>query len=417
MKHQASEKENVLMVIPNYGFGGAQRVFSQLVSCLSEQYNVIEVVFNNDEVDVYGGVGRKVSLEIEAGSNFFFKAINFLKRCKKLNKLKIKFACKASISHMEGANYINVLSFGPGKKILCVHGSKMADDSNRKGIIKFIENQIFIPLLFNLSDKIVTVSYGIKEELVRFFRIPRSKIQVIQNGIDIKKIKDMSHEEIPFDHQIIFKKRVSIYSGRLASQKNPTSLIDIYKSSCDRADYNLLILGDGPLKFEMQNKCVQFGIDFYDDTIDNHRNTSAPIFFIGFQGNPFKYLQRSTLFVLPSNFEGFPLAPCEALACCLPVIATDCPTGVREILSPTTQPTHSHLKLPEYAEYGVLMPVLEWGKAYDQYVDVWSDTVVKMLSDDNLQHHYRQNASVRASALSIENFEKNWKDFLVSSFN
>ena len=46
-----SQKRTILMVIPNYGYGGAQRVHTQLVKGFLNDFNVVEVVFNNDYAD------------------------------------------------------------------------------------------------------------------------------------------------------------------------------------------------------------------------------------------------------------------------------------------------------------------------------------------------------------------------------
>lgn len=402
-------KKNILLIIPNYGFGGAQRVFSQLVNSLSDQYNVIEVVFNNDESDVYNGTGEKLSLNVAGGSTFFGKAANFIKRCWKLYRLKVKYKSKVNISHLEGANYINILSGGPGKKILCVHGSKVAEDSNRRGLIKLIEDKILIPILFNRADKIVTVSHGISKELTRFFKIETDKIQVIQNGIDVDAIKQLAVEEIPDLHKPFFTKPVIIFSGRLAPQKNPLALIDIFNSSKDLVDYNLMIIGDGILKDQMQHRCHQLGLKFYD--IESGKNKDARILFLGFQANPFRYLKKSTLFILPSNFEGFPLAPCEALACNLPIMATDCPTGTREILEPDFHHSGEELLNPEFATYGVLMPLLSEAN-YNHNVDLWSRTVVTMIRDADLAGRYRNQAQERAMQLSHVVFVRRWKELI-----
>jgi glycosyltransferase involved in cell wall biosynthesis len=55
--------------------------------------------------------------------------------------------------------------------------------------------------------------------------------------------------------------------------------------------------------------------------------------FAGYVSNPLPYVKRCQLFCLPSLYEGLPLALLEAMACAVPVLATDCPSGPREVLA------------------------------------------------------------------------------------
>ena len=72
-------------------------------------------------------------------------------------------------------------------------------------------------------------------------------------------------------------------------------------------------------------------------------NLEAEVSMPGFVANPYPYMKGASLFVLCSAWEGLPGVLIEALFCGLPVIATDCPHGPREIL--------------KNGEYGKLVPV------------------------------------------------------------
>src|SRR5690606_10703045 len=157
-----TKRHVILMIIPHYGHGGAQRVFAQLVNFFSSKYHVVEVSFDNDFDDKYSSKGEKVCLHVPAGTNLWMKESRFLQGCFKLSILKLRDKAEFAISQLEGANFVNARSFGAGKRILCIHGSRTAMDSSRKGAVRLVEDRIFAPLLYNIrANKIVCVSKGI----------------------------------------------------------------------------------------------------------------------------------------------------------------------------------------------------------------------------------------------------------------
>jgi glycosyltransferase involved in cell wall biosynthesis len=81
----------------------------------------------------------------------------------------------------------------------------------------------------------------------------------------------------------------------------------------------LLILGEGPLRAELETEIRRRGL-------------TGDVRLEGFVDNPFAYMRRARLFVLSSLWEGLPGVLIQAMACGTPVVSTDCPSGPREIL-------------------------------------------------------------------------------------
>lgn len=172
--------------------------------------------------------------------------------------------------------------------------------------------------LYRFSDNIVAVSKGVGENL-KYFNIPTQKINVIYNPIDIASIKIKSKETL---HQPWFESKeipVILAVGRLEPQKNFPLLLDAFALVQQKTPCRLMILGEGKLRPELEQKITALGLQ-------NHVNLH------GFAANPFAYMARSDLFVMSSDYEGLPTVMIEAMACGCPIVSTDCPSGPAEIL-------------------------------------------------------------------------------------
>ncbi|MBD2773231.1 glycosyltransferase family 4 protein [Iningainema tapete] len=108
--------------------------------------------------------------------------------------------------------------------------------------------------------------------------------------------------------------------GRLTSQKGFDILLKAFaKLEKAHPQWTLTILGEGELRPDLEALRNQLGL-------------LERVNFIGRVKNPYDFLKQADIFVMSSRYEGFPLALCEAMACGLPVISTDCPSGPAEII-------------------------------------------------------------------------------------
>jgi len=84
-------------------------------------------------------------------------------------------------------------------------------------------------------------------------------------------------------------------------------------------DWRLIILGDGPLRKDLENMAKKLGIQ---DKVQ----------FMGTVINVDVWLNKASIFAFPSLWEGFPNALAEAMAAGLPVVSFDCPTGPSDLI-------------------------------------------------------------------------------------
>ena len=149
--------------------------------------------------------------------------------------------------------------------------------------------------------------------------LPAEKLKVVFNPIVTPDLKERAKE--PLEHPWFSDgSKVFIAVGRLRPQKDFRTLLQAFSRVRATRPARLLILGEGPERSELEDLVRELGIA--DDV-------SLP----GSVENPYAYLSRAVAFVLSSRWEGLPTVLIEALACGLPVIATDCPSGPKEILA------------------------------------------------------------------------------------
>lgn len=396
----------ILILIPNLNFGGAQRVFYNLSVELSKTYRVVECVFNFEAGHAFKTNQEVISLDVTGGNNVFSKLYKFYIRCKRMRDIKKKLRPVACISHLEGADYVNLLSRSTEKVICCIHGSKLFDE-NIKGIIGWVRKFFLIPFLYKKADSIVTVSKGIHDEMITSFRLEREKINWIPNFFYPDQIIAKAKEPLPVHLQDLFNddRLTFITLGRLTIQKNQKAIIKMAARFKKLKNCKWIVLGDGELLDELCAMAEKEGLKVHSFNQKEDLN-NCDIYFLGFHNNPYPFIAHSDWFILTSSWEGFPMVIGEAMACGTPVISTDCQTGPREFLSDDI--TYSQgLNSCSIEAYGILIPLLDSELKAENM-----DTLVKQLdaltSDNALKESYKKNGMDRVNQLAAEVSMKKW---------
>ena len=401
--------KNLLLLIPNLGVGGAQRVFHDHSVELAKHYRITEVVFNLDGGNQYPSANKLVSLDVVGGGNPVDKLQNFWRRVTRLKALKSRLETDVCISHLEGADYVNLLSKGREKIILCVHGSKL-HDAEIRGTLGWLRKKVLMPALYNRADRIVTVSRDIGPELISGFGVKPEKLVTINNFFEVAQVEARSQEALSEAEADVYAAApVLVTSGRLAPQKNQAPLLDVFAALLRRQPAKLVFVGDGELRAALTDRARALGLRVF--AAWEAEATLTPdhdVYFLGLQANPFKYLRSATAFVLPSAWEGFPMALGEAMICGLPVLSTDCPTGPREMLAPATAAPAVALRHAERGAYGLLLPMLNNPATLAADQAIWTSALAKLLADAAERERLGQLARERMQDFTRERIFGQW---------
>lgn len=183
--------------------------------------------------------------------------------------------------------------------VFTAHTWSFADGTSRlwKAVGKPAER-----LSSTLSRKIITVSDSNRKLAIQLGVTPPNKVVTIYNGIEDRPWPLRDHDATTGDVPEI------VMVARFANQKNQAELVEAVAGI--ELPFHVSFVGDGPTRAALE-----------DDV--KTRGLGSRISFLGLRKDTDLILNRASIFVLATKWEGFPLTILEAMRACLPVVATD----------------------------------------------------------------------------------------------
>ncbi len=382
------KNKKILLIINSLTNGGAEKAINLLAKRLKENNKVYLVAIDASNPDYEPNV-ELLDLQIKYTKNKIKTFLQLIKKIKKLKEIKQKYDIDISISFLPGPGIANVFSKGKDKTIVSVR-----NNVEEKGIFE----KILTKISCKKADKVVAVSKGIEQLCIEKMKIDKNKVVTIKNIYDSNELEKKILEPIKnkYISDILENKDVIITTGRFVKQKGYISLIKSFKYALEqKKDIHLMILGRGKQKNKIE-KLVK------------KRNLESNVHLIDFTKNPYPYLRKSKIFICNSLFEGMSNSIIEAMAIGLPIIATDCKYGNRELIAGNANYTKLN-KTYTKEQYGILTPVCKNknGKLESKEIEV-AKAMLVLLENNELCQYYKNQSKLRAQDFkdNIELWEK-----------
>ncbi|MGY6522413.1 MAG: glycosyltransferase [Mongoliitalea sp.] len=162
-------------------------------------------------------------------------------------------------------------------------------------------------LIYKLTDKVICVSNSVKDHLIRIGELRPEKAEVLYNPVSR-----------PLFYGRVKQVNFTIVSvGRFEIVKNQQLLINSL-SKIKNQKVQLILVGEGSERKNLENLIYKLGL-------------KDRVLITGFVKDPFKWLEKADLFVLPSLSEGFGIAAVEAMQLGIPCLCSNV-GGIQEFI-------------------------------------------------------------------------------------
>lgn len=306
----------ITLFLPDLSGGGAERVILFLAQKLVERGLVVHLVLARKKGELLSFIPKDVQLfSLCNDTPKRFDKISFpIQSAINLATYLRRNKPDALLSTITGTNLVAIVAkiLARSSTHLVLREAATINNVNSKARLTLMR------LLYPWADKVIALTEHMKSQLTSELNIPSSKVVCIPNPIDIDKIRLLAQEPLscpwPDNDEPMF-----VGIGRLTAQKDFHTLINAFALLLAHQPAKLVILGDGPLRDELQQVIL-------------HRQLTDRVLLGGFDPNPYRWLNHAAAFVLTSRWEGHPNAILEALALSKPIVTTIYDPSVLDLL-------------------------------------------------------------------------------------
>ncbi len=346
-------RRKIVIIIPDFSLGGAQRVVSLLLAEWVKFDKIFLITLSDNKSDFFEipDSVERLGLNLMRESSGIFGAIKSnWRRIITIRKTIQQIQPDVVISFLSSMNILTILAL-MGRKtklIICERADPIKQPM--KKVWRLLQRW-----LYRYADKVTTNSMGVKEMMAQY--VSENKLNYIPNPIKVEKVSNVQRQQ----------RILSV--GRLHYEKGYDILIRaFYQSKLFLSGWQLSIVGEGPDREDLENLIQQFNIQDYVSLHGRQQDVS-------------QFYKSAGIFVLPSRTEGMPNALLEAMSYAMPIIVSDASPGPLEYIKNNENGMTFHIEDEQTLAFA--MTTLAEKEALRQK---FSDKIVEALSQNEMSH-------------------------------
>ena len=301
----------ICFVIPTLTSGGAERVAVTVLSALDSRHERMLYLFSGADGVYFDRIAPGVRVVVASRRSWLarlFELARFLRTAKPDIVMPfLSYFITAIAAWMAGTGARVVFNQGTPTTGFLEDPDFSWRQPLRRRVFAWMTRWFY-----RRADAVVVTSQGVADDLATRYGVPRAKMRVLHNPVDLEAIAAGAAEALD---DPAGEGPVVVAAGRLAGVKNYPLLLAALEQLNRGTPVHAWILGDGDERARLEQIAAQPPL-------------AGRVRFLGFRRNPWAAIAHADVFVLTSSYEGFGNVLIEAMACGTPVVATRSPGTV-----------------------------------------------------------------------------------------
>lgn len=297
------------------GHSGVDRAMQHLLPALARRGYAVDLLKVRGHGPELGALPPGLRV-VDLGSRHVYTSLGAVVRYLRRSRPAVLLADKDRVNRT--ALLARALA-GSGSRLVLSSGTTISVDLAHRGPFERWLQRYSMGRWYRHADRVIVTCRGVADDLAAYTGLPRDHIEVVPSPVVPRQL--LTEPQPRPDHPWFAPGQppVIVGMGELGWRKDFPTLIRAFAALRRRLLCRLVILGRGGQRRALIDLAQALGV-------------AEAVDLPGFQPNPYGFLAHAAAFAFTSRWEGLGFALIEALAVGTPVVATDCPSGPREIL-------------------------------------------------------------------------------------